>query len=129
MRPSIIRLVNSVWIFHALYNIIGGLWAVLHLRSLEAVTGPKKDHWLVRTVGALLTVIGVATFAAGSRKRITPEVASIASASAASLATVDIVYVSKRRISRVYLLDALAELLLVAGWILYWRSNRHSPDR
>jgi hypothetical protein len=35
-----------------------GLWALVDLDSFMAVTGPKTDHWLVKTVGILVTVIG-----------------------------------------------------------------------
>jgi hypothetical protein len=40
----------------------------------------------------------------------------VAAGSAAALATIDVVYVAKRRISPVYLLDAIAEIALVAAW-------------
>jgi len=39
----------------------------------------------------------------------------VATASAGALATIDAVYAGKRRISPVYLLDAVAEISLVAG--------------
>ena len=33
------------------YYVASGLWPIFHRRSFEAVTGPKKDWWLVVTVG------------------------------------------------------------------------------
>jgi hypothetical protein len=51
-------------------RIQGGCYAatgtlpLVHLRSFEAVTGPKRDHWLVRTVGLMAAVMG-ALFLAG----------------------------------------------------------------
>ncbi|MDB5296907.1 MAG: hypothetical protein JWO31_2890 [Phycisphaerales bacterium] len=40
--------------------------------------------------------------------------------SAAGLAAVDVVYVVRRVIRPVYLLDAAAELVLMAGWAVGW---------
>lgn len=40
----------------------------------------------------------------------------VAAGSAAALAIVDVTYVVRGRISRIYLLDAAAELALVVGW-------------
>jgi hypothetical protein len=48
---------------------------------------------------------------------VTPEVVGLAIGQSASLAAVDMVYVARGRISRVYLLDALLETLIVAAWI------------
>ena len=31
-----------------------GLWPLVDMRSFEAVTGRKRDRWLVNTVGLLL---------------------------------------------------------------------------
>ena len=93
-----------------------GLWPLLHLRSFEAVTGPKLEGWLVKTVGALITVVGGVLLSAGRRRRVTPEVTGLAVGSALALTAVDVLYVGKRRIAPVYLLDAVAELALVAGW-------------
>ncbi|HEX2204680.1 MAG TPA: hypothetical protein VHG91_15330 [Longimicrobium sp.] len=93
-----------------------GVWPILDLESFEAVTGPKPEGWLVKTVGGLLGVAGAALTLAGARKRVTPELALIGAGSAAVLAAIDVVYVGKRRISPVYLLDAVAEGALVAAW-------------
>ena len=41
----------------------------------------------------------------------------MAIATAAGLAVVDVIYVTRRRISSVYLLDAVAETALVLGWL------------
>ena len=43
---------------HGAFNIVGGLWPLIHLRSFEAVFGPKVDRWLEHTVAGLLTTVG-----------------------------------------------------------------------
>jgi len=101
-----------------LYYFITGSWALLSMRTFEKITGPKTDHWLVRTVGLLLVVIGLALITGGIRKTVTPEAAVSGAGTAGVLLGIDVFYVSKKRISRVYLLDAVAEVIFVAGWIV-----------
>jgi hypothetical protein len=97
------------------FYVATGVWPIVHLRSFEAVTGPKPEGWLVKTVGALIAVVGGTLLAAGLRRRVPPELMLLATGSAASLAAVDLVY-SPQRISPVYLLDAVAEGVLLTGW-------------
>jgi hypothetical protein len=40
------------------YYLLTGLWPLAHLRSFQAVTGPKLEPWLVKTVGVLAAAIG-----------------------------------------------------------------------
>ncbi len=94
-----------------------GLWALVDLDSFMAVTGPKTDRWLVKTVGILVTVIGAVLLVARRRGGVPFEVALLAIGSALSLATIDVVYVSNRTIPPVYLLDAAAEVGLALAWI------------
>ena len=104
----------------AIFYIVTGVWPFVSMRSFEAITGPKVDHWLVKTVGALVAVIGCALGLASRRRQLAPELVLVAAGSAAALAAIDTVYVAKRRISPVYLLDAVAEIALVAGWAQLW---------
>jgi hypothetical protein len=103
------------WV-HAAYFITGGLWSVLDRRSFEAISGPKVDYWLVRTVGGLLTAVGAVIAAANRHGRVTPEIRWLAVGTSGVLIAIDLVYVAKRRISPVYLLDAATNLMLIAGW-------------
>lgn len=102
---------------HGIFNFTTGIWPVLHRRSFEAVTGPKYDFWLVRTVGLLLATTGVVMTMAGTRRRVTPEVRVMAAGVAGSLAAIDVIYGSSGRIRRVYLLDAVIQAGLAAGWL------------
>jgi len=99
------------------FFVATGAWPLLHMPSFEALTGPKIDRWLVKTVGVLVTVTGAAIASAGVRRRITPETRLLAMASSLGLAAIDVAYARRRRISRVYLLDAAAEAGLVAAWL------------
>jgi hypothetical protein len=50
------------------------------------------------------------------KERVTPEIAALGIGSSASLATIDVWYVAKGRIRWVYLLDAVANAGVIAGW-------------
>ena len=102
----------------AAFYIGTGIWPLLHRRSFERVTGPKTDYWLVQTVGFTVAAIGIGLTQAVSRRRGVPrELRTVAATSAAGLALVDVWFVARGRISKVYLADAVAELTLVAGWL------------
>jgi hypothetical protein len=99
-----------------MFYVVSGVWPIVSMRSFEAVTGPKTERWLVRTTGGLIGVIGGVLWAAGRRGRVTPELRALGAGAALVLAATDIIHVARGRISRVYLLDAAAELGLAAGW-------------
>lgn len=99
-----------------IYYLATGVWALVSIRTFEAVTGPKTDRWLVKTVGVLVSVIGSVLILAGWRRRVEPEPALLAAGSAAGLAAIDTVYAMRGRISKVYLLDTVVEVALVAAW-------------
>lgn len=83
-----------------------------------AMTGPKVDQWLVKTVGLLIGVTGAVCLLAVWLGRFTPEV--VALGNAVVLTAIDVYYVAVRRIAPIYLADAAAEIVLIAGWVLGW---------
>ncbi|MEA2604427.1 MAG: hypothetical protein QOF89_5419 [Acidobacteriota bacterium] len=114
-RPARRPLVLVAWL-QGIYFLVTGLWPLLHMPSFLAVTGPKVDLWLVKTVGVLIAVIGVTLLAGARRWTIGPELILLAVGSAASLAGVDLIYALADRIPDVYLLDAVAEAGLIVLW-------------
>jgi hypothetical protein len=114
-QPKSAPLASGLSVTQGVFYVLTGVWPIVHLRGFEAVTGPKPEGWLVKTVGALIAVVGGTLLAAGLRRRVTPELMQLAAGSAASLAAVDVIY-SPQRISPVYLLDAVVEGALVTGW-------------
>jgi hypothetical protein len=97
------------------YYVATGVLPFVSRRAFEAVTGRKREWWLVQTVGALVTVVGIALRAGARSGRLTPELRAIAAGSAASLAAIDVIYVAKRRIAPTYLADAAIQLALLGG--------------
>jgi hypothetical protein len=112
--------------FQAAFYVATGIWPLLHRRSFERVTGPKTDYWLAQTVGLTVAAIGIGLAQAVPRGRGVPrELRTVAATSAAGLALVDVWFVGRGRISKIYLADAVAELTLVAGW-LFFRDRRNA---
>lgn len=112
------------------YYLLTGLWPIVSLKTFYAVTGPKWDGWLVQTVGSMIASIG-STLLLGARRRMpSAELFWLAASSAAALTAVDVVFVRRRRIPRIYLADAVAELGLLVGWALAARqaSRRQPPE-
>ena len=118
-------LTRLVALGQALFYVATGLWPVVSMRSFEKVTGPKKEDWLVKTFGLLITVVGLVVGLAGRRNRVTPEIALLGAGAAATLAGSDMIYVTNGQLRRVYLLDAAAEIALIAAWAI----ARPRPDR
>jgi hypothetical protein len=85
------------------------------MSSFEAVLGPKTDRWLVYTVSGLLVTIGAAQLT--GYKHAAPQARQLGIGAAATLTSIDVLFVGKRRISRNYLLDALFEVGLLGGWL------------
>lgn len=107
---------DRVWKVQSLYFVMTGIWPLIGLKSFMRITGPKTDTWLVRCVGALVTVIGTVIGVAGSQRQLDPSVVTLAVGASASLAAIDVVYSVSGRISKVYLLDAGINTLFVAAW-------------
>lgn len=99
------------------FYLVTGIWPILSPATFQAVTGPKVDFWLVKTAGVLITAIGAALGLGAAKRRLTPELKLLAVASAAGLTAIDVYYVAQKRISPVYLLDAAAEVALIAAWV------------
>lgn len=102
------------------YYLLTGLWPLVHLPSFEAVTGPKTDDWLVRVVGVLVLLIG-GTLGLGAvrlrRAPPSPELLTLALASAAAFILIDVGFVLAGTIGTIYLADAAVEAGLVV-WIV-----------
>lgn len=99
------------------FNMISGLWPLIHMGSFEALTGVKTDKWLVRTVSGLLFTLGMEQL----RRPGNPESAAVARrlgiGTAATLVVIDLFYVASARISKIYLLDAAIELWWIRSWL------------
>ena len=101
-----------------IYFVVTGIWPLISMDTFLKVTGPKTDLWLVKTVGIILAVVGAVLITAQVSTEINTSIILLAIGSALGLAIVEIVYVTKRVISPMYLGDAFLALILVGWWIL-----------
>lgn len=110
-----------IWsLLQGIFYFITGLWPLFSMKTFEMVTGPKTDKWLVKTVGVLIAVLGLALIIAFIRKDISFEMALTAAGCALGLMLIDIIYSTKRVISKIYLLDAAAEFVIIIGWVIFY---------
>lgn len=118
-----LRFRNGVALLQGLFYLVTGVWPLLHIQSFLKVTGPKTDVWLVKTLGVLISVIGAVLGKAGVQRAVNSEMTLLGVGSAAGLTAIDVIYVARRRISPVYLLDAVVELALILGWSISVRKD------
>jgi len=110
VRPGSTPAAPSAVQIHAGYLVLTGAWPLLHYRSFEAVTGDKTDTWLVRTVGAVATVLGLALLTShGRRSRL------LSTATTAAFAASEVPPALRGRIRPIYLLDAALQASLTAA--------------
>jgi len=102
------------------FNVVGGLWPLIHRRSFEAVFGAKYDRWLQYTVAGLLTGNGVVQLLADDTPSGLRGARNVGISTAVTLLAVDLVYAPSGRIRKTYLLDAAME----AGWLAAWARQR-----
>lgn len=119
-----------------LYCLVTGVWPLVSIETFQAVTGAKtdhlvtgreSDHWLVNTVGVLVTANALVLLLAAWRNRPTPEVALLAVGSAVGLIAIDVIYVAREVIAPIYLADAGVEVAFILAWA--WVVGRTRGDR
>lgn len=118
------------------FYLATGIWPLVSIRTFQWVTGPKTDHlptgheadhWLVNTVGVLVIAIAVTLLLAAWRNEFGPAIAWLAIGVPIGLLAIDIIYVTRKVIAPIYLLDAAIEGGLLIAWAmvltLHWRSR------
>jgi hypothetical protein len=120
------------------YYFLTGVWPLVSIRTFQLVTGPKTDnqptgleadHWLVMTVGLLVTAISITLLIAAWRRSAQLEIAVLAIGSALGLTAIDVIYVWRSVIAPIYLVDAAIEIPLILGWgvVLLQRAIQPNP--
>jgi hypothetical protein len=126
------KIKRLVWI-QAAYFFITALWPIVDIASFMAVTGPKTDVWLVKTVGALLIPVSL-TMALYLLIRTADArfVIILGLTSSIAFLTIDLYYSLTGVISKIYLADAVVQLGLLISWIFVIVGKRdivlHSQD-
>src|SRR4051812_27509418 len=101
-----------VCLIQGVYFAATGLWPLLSIETFQWVTGRKTDHlvtgneadhWLVNTVGVLVTADAVVLLLAAWRGRISVDVVTLAISAAIGLTLIDAIYVTRHTIDTIYL--------------------------
>jgi hypothetical protein len=104
-----------LWV-QGLYTLLTALWPLVDIESFMWVTGPKTDIWLVKTVGTCLTAIALTLLSYLFIHTHPLPAIVLGSCTAIGMATIDFYYSFTDRISAIYLLDGLVEVLFVFVW-------------
>jgi len=123
------RIARGLVLAQGVYWGVTGVWPILHPRSFEAVIGPRRERWLVKTMGALVAAVGGTLFLAGARRRVTPGVMLLGATSALAVCGSAGWYAARGRIRRVDLADAAIEAALAAAWLGAGRAIGEAPGR
>jgi hypothetical protein len=117
--------VSYILLIQGLYWLVTGLWGLLDIDSFVLVTGPKTDIWLVKTVSVLIIVISLSLLSAVNSKEQTRPVILLAISSCIGLAGIDLYYSLNNVISKIYLLDAAAEIIFLIAWAVMFIVSRN----
>jgi hypothetical protein len=114
-----------------IYTVLTSVWPILHIKSFLMVTGPKTDIWLVKTMGGVLSAIGVVLLYCAFKNQLSRAVLLLAIGHALVLMISDIHYYSANIISPVYLADAFVQIVMVSLWLVFiWGHNKQkAPHR
>ncbi|MEV8195415.1 MULTISPECIES: hypothetical protein [Rhodococcus] len=99
---------------HGAFNLVGGLWPLVHRRSFEAVFGPKHDRWLQYTTAGLLAGNGMVQLSVADTAEGHRYARRLGVSTAAVLFAIDLIYAPPGRIPKTYPADAVME----AGWLV-----------
>lgn len=110
----------------ATYTLITALWPLIDIQSFMAVTGPKHEVWLVKTIGALLIPVAATLYSYLFINTDRRPAMILGLLIAVTFATIDIYYVLSEVIPIVYLADAAVEVIFLTGWIYLALTTRHT---
>lgn len=120
------RAFNILAFFQGIYFTLTGIWPILHIKSFIAVTGPKTDIWLVKTVGMEVLAIGITLLYVSVRETFSKEIFVLAVTSAIGFLIIDVFYVITGTISEIYLIDSILQITFITGWLFWFRKERMS---
>lgn len=99
-----------------MFNVVGGAWPLVWLRSFEWIFGRKRDVYLQKVSGLFFLGSGLALLLAEPTEDGVAAARRVGVGAATVYLVIDLIYVPKRDIPKTYLLDAAME----AGWLYAW---------
>ena len=115
MQPR--RLYKALCFVQGMYTLVTALWAIVDINSFMAITGPKTDTWLVKTVAVLLIPFAIC-FLLGVRSNTDGFLIIVLGlTSAMGLIFIDFYYSMNGTISRIYQADGVLQAIFFLLWI------------
>ncbi len=121
MRRKQTRNLRDLARAQGLFNVIGGAWPIVSLRSFEFIYGNKRDIYLQKTVGGLLLSVGYVQLTADDSEESLAVARRLGIATALTLLAIDLTYIPKGEMRKTYVQDLASEI----GWIVAWLRAGH----
>lgn len=102
------------------YYLLAGLWPLVHTLSFMEVTGNSTDVLLIRTVGILLICAAITFFIDLYFQENSSAVVFLSTSCAIGLLFIDIYHSLTAKISIIYLIDAIFQLILIESWLIFF---------
>lgn len=110
-------IITTVGVTHAAFFLIGGLWPLVDMQSFESVTGPRSDHWLVRSLAGMLIIVGAALIWSVQRGHIDHSMRGVAAGSSGMLALVALISGMNGPVDPVSVIGASLHGVLALCWV------------
>lgn len=127
----ITRLTRYLIIGHGLYLLVGGLWPLLYMQGFEAVTGPKVEHFLVRSIALILLLTAANLFTQLDKPRVEQSATVMAAGVSLILGLVGIISAAGGWVWPIYFIDGGVHTLFALSWVALsiheTVSDRHHP--
>lgn len=111
---------NILWLpfVQGMYFLITAVWPLIDMTSFMAVTGPKVDQWLVRTVSMLLIPYTYICFwVAFHSEAVSKLLITVMTLTGLGLALVELIHYMNGTIKWVYAADAILQIIFVIWWL------------
>lgn len=110
------KLLKVLLLAQGVYSLLTASWGLIDIESFMAITGPKSDVWLVKTVSVLIIPISLCLLSYLITRSGFTQVAIVGITSAIGLGTIDFYYSLRDVISKVYLGDGFMQVLFLLMW-------------
>jgi hypothetical protein len=112
------RQMRALVIIQGSYYMITALWPLIHIESYMMLVGPITDIWLAKTVATMVIAISITMFFHLSLRTDHRPLVLLGVSSSLAFAYTDVYYSVTGTLSNIYLLDAAAEFLFMASWVV-----------
>lgn len=110
------KLLKVLLLAQGVYSLLTASWGLIDIESFMAITGPKSDVWLVKTVSVLIIPISLCLLSYLFTRSGFTQAAIVGITSAIGLGAIDFYYSLRDVISKVYLGDGFMQVLFLLMW-------------